>query len=284
LVEASIIILRVFLMMLAVTLVVFGPDHARASTLPVVTAPEAIVIDGWTGAVLFAKSDNVMRAPASTVKIMTALVILRHHVPLNRVVTVGVTAVAYGGSTAGLYAGERMTVWNLLHGMLLPSGNDAAIALSQTLAATPQQFAHLMNLQSQRLHLWHTHYLTPNGFDTPGQVTTAYDLANLTRAAMQSRAFAAIVDTKTWTARAADGRGFHVWQNLNKLLWSSKIVDGVKTGTTPAAGACLVSSAREGGRWLIAVNMGSTAASRFVDGAALLNYGFEVDGAAPSTA
>ena len=270
-------------MSLAIALIVPGPDQARASTLPVITAPEAIVIDGWTGAVLYAKSDNVMRAPASTVKIMTALVVLRHRVPLNRVVSVGATAVAYGGSTAGLYAGERMTVWNLLHGMLLPSGNDAAIALSQTLAATPIQFAHLMNLQAERLHLWHTHYVTPNGFDTPGQVTTAHDLANLTRAAMQSRTFATIVDTKTWTARAADGRGYHVWQSLNKLLWSSKIVDGVKTGTTPAAGACLVSSARKGGKWIIAVNMGSTDASRFLDGAALLNYGFEVDGAAPST-
>lgn len=241
-------------------------------------------MDGWTGAVLYAKNDNVMRAPASTVKIMTALVILRHHVSLSRVVTVGPTAVSYGGSSAGLYAGERMTVWNLLHGMLLPSGNDAAIALSQTLAASPQQFARLMNDQAVRLHLWHTHYLTPNGFDTPGQVTSARDLANLTRAAMQSPTFSAIVGTRTWTARAADGRGFHVWQSLNRLLWSSKIVDGVKTGTTPAAGACLVSSARKGGRWVIAVNMGSTSAARFSDGAALLNYGLEMDGVSPSTA
>jgi serine-type D-Ala-D-Ala carboxypeptidase (penicillin-binding protein 5/6) len=241
-------------------------------------------MDGWTGAVLYSKHANVMRAPASTVKIMTALVILRHQIPLNRVVTVGVTAAGYGGSSAGLYAGERMTVWNLLHGMLLPSGNDAAVALSQTLSATPQGFAQLMNAQAVRLHLWHTHYLSPNGFDLPGQVTTARDLANLTRAAMQLPTFEHIVDTRTWTARAADGRGFHVWQSLNKLLWSSKIVDGVKTGTTPAAGACLVSSARKGGRWVIAVNMGSTSSGRFSDGAALLNYGFEVDGASPSTA
>jgi serine-type D-Ala-D-Ala carboxypeptidase (penicillin-binding protein 5/6) len=267
----------------ALSFVFPATSPARASGLPVVTAPEAIVMDGWTGAVLYAKSANVMRAPASTVKIMTALVILRHQVPMSRVVTVGATAVSYGGSSAGLYAGERMTVWNLLHGMLLPSGNDAAIALSQTLAATPQQFAPLMNAQAVRLHLWHTHYLSPNGFDLPGQVTTARDLANLTRAAMESPAFSAIVDTRTWTARAADGRGFHIWQSLNKLLWTSKIVDGVKTGTTPAAGACLVSSARKGGRWIIAVNMGSTSAGRFSDGAALLNYGFEVDGGSPST-
>jgi D-alanyl-D-alanine carboxypeptidase (penicillin-binding protein 5/6) len=282
-VEVPLIVIRIIVLLAAITLIAPGLDTARASSLPTVTAPEAIVMDGWTGAVLYTKNANVMRAPASTVKIMTALVILRHRVPLTRVVTVGATAVSYRGSTAGLYAGERMTVWNLLHGMLLPSGNDAAVALSQTLAATPLQFAHLMNLQAARLHLWHTHYLTPNGFDTPGQVTTARDLANLTRAAMQSPTFDAIVDTKSWTARAADGRGVHVWQSLNKLLWSSKIVDGVKTGTTPAAGACLVTSARKGGRWVIAVNMGSTEAGRFTDGAALLNYGFAVDSSAPST-
>lgn len=275
---------RILLLVIAFALTLPGASPARAAPTPVVTAPEAIVMDGWTGNVLYSKNANIMRAPASTVKIMTALVILRRHVPLNRVVTVGAIAASYGGSSAGLYAGERMTVWNLLHGMLLPSGNDAAIALSQTLAPSPQQFAHLMNGQAARLHLWHTHYLTPNGFDIPGQVTSARDLASLTRAAMQSPTFSAIVDTKTWTARAADGRGFHIWQSLNKLLWASKIVDGVKTGTTPAAGACLVSSARKGGRWIIAVNMGSSSGGRFSDGAALLNYGFEVDGASPSTA
>lgn len=270
---------------IVVLLGAFLPLPVRAApAIPPVTAVSAEVMDGWTGHVLYSKNAQAQRDPASTVKIMTALVILRHHVSLSRVVTVGPTAVSYGGSSAGLYAGERMTVWNLLHGMLLPSGNDAAIALSQTLAASPQQFARLMNDQAVRLHLWHTHYLTPNGFDTPGQVTSARDLANLTRAAMQSPTFSAIVGTRTWTARAADGRGFHVWQSLNRLLWSSKIVDGVKTGTTPAAGACLVSSARKGGRWVIAVNMGSTSAARFSDGAALLNYGLEMDGVSPSTA
>ncbi len=282
--EACTIAKRILLLVFVLAFVLPGARTARAAVLPFVTAPEAIVMDGWTGAVLYAKNANRMRAPASTVKIMTALVILRHQVPLGRVVTVSATAASYGGSSAGLYAGERMTVWNLLHGMLLPSGNDAAIALSQTLAPTPQQFARLMNAQAVRLHLWHTHYLTPNGFDVPGQVTTARDLANLTRAAMQSLTFSVIVDTRTWTARASDGRGFHVWQSLNRLLWSSKNVDGVKTGTTPAAGACLVSSARKGGRWVIAVNMGSTSTARFSDGASLLDYGFEVDGVSPSTA
>jgi D-alanyl-D-alanine carboxypeptidase (penicillin-binding protein 5/6) len=261
-----------------------GIRAARAFGPPRVNAPEAIVMDGWSGQVLYSRHPDVMRAPASTVKIMTAYVILEHHVPLTRVVTVSQYAASYGGSTAGLYAGEPMTVWNLLHGMLLPSGNDAAIALSEALSPTTQEFAALMNQEAVHLHLWHTHYVTPNGFDLPGQVTTARDLANLTRAAMQLPVFASVVRDKTWVAHSADGRGYHDWQNLNKLLWSSRIVDGVKTGTTPAAGACLVTSAHRGGRWIIEVNMGSTEATRFSDGAALLNYGFQVDGSQPSAA
>ena len=280
--EAAIVLVRIVAILVVVICFASRPT-VDAAVLPRVTAPEAVVMDGWTGAILFAKHADVMRAPASTVKIMTALVLFKHRVPLRRVVSVSALAAAYGGSSAGLYAGERMSVWNLLHGMMLPSGNDAAIALSQTLAATPLQFAGLMNRQAVRLRMWHTHYLTPNGFDVPGQVTTALDLAMLTRAAMQYRAFAQIVDTRLWTAHAADGRGFHTWRSLNQLLWSSRVVDGVKTGTTPAAGACLVSSARKGGRWIIAVNMGSSLADRFTDGAALLNYGFQVDALAPST-
>ncbi len=242
------------------------------------------MINGWTGAVLFSKQADGMRAPASTVKVMTALVILEHHVPLSRIVTVGVLAAEYGGSTAGLYAGETMTVWNLLHGMLLPSGNDAAVALSQTLAPSPEAFAGLMNAEAVHLHLWHTHYSSPNGFDVPGEVTSARDLADLTRVAMQQPVFAEIVRTRTWTARSADGRSVHYWKNLNTLLWTSKVVDGVKTGTTPAAGACLVTSARRGSQWIIAVNLGSSEAARFSDGAQLLDYGFRVDGSLPSTA
>ncbi len=275
------------LVALAVVALVWGwpiaPSVAAQPAAPAITAPAAIVIDGWSGQVLYAKHPDAIRDPASTVKIMTALVILTHHVPMNRIVTVSPLAVEYGGSTANLYVGEQMTVWNLMHGMLLPSGNDAAVALAQSVAQTPARFAGMMNAEARRLHLTRTHYLTPNGFDTSGQVTTARDLAHLTDVAMHFARFARIVRTKYWHARSVDGRTVHVWQNLNQLLWLSKSVDGVKTGTTSGAGACLVSSVRKNGRWIIAVNMGSTEASRFSDGEALLNYGYQLASPLPST-
>lgn len=249
---------------------------------PVVSAPEAIVVDGWSGAILYARNPDVPRYPASTVKVMTALIVLERHIPMKRVVTVSATAAGFGGSTAGLYAGERMTVWNLLHGMLLPSGNDAAIALAETVAGSAPAFVSIMDAEAVRLHLWHTHFLSPNGFDMTGQVTTARDLAALTRIAMQQPRFARIVRTRSWTVHSAGGTVLHHWNNLNRLLWMSRAVDGVKTGTTPGAGACLISSARSGGKWVIEVNLGSSQASRFSDGLALLTYGLQRASGLPS--
>jgi len=253
-------------------LVTIVPAQARGSG-PTVSAPDAIVVDGWTGGVLFAKHPDSLHDPASTVKIMTALIVLERHIPLRRVVTISWLASSSGGSTAGLFAGEQMTVRNLLYGMLLPSGNDAAVALSEAVGGTVARFIELMNREALRLHMRHTHYVTPDGFDTSGQVTTARDLAILTRAAMQWPVFVRVVRTRFWSAWDAYHRLYHRWENLNKLLWQSRAVDGVKTGTTPGAGACLVSSARKDRRWVIAVNLGSAVPSRFSDGAALLDYG-----------
>jgi D-alanyl-D-alanine carboxypeptidase (penicillin-binding protein 5/6) len=267
---------------LLLVLVSLSPARARAAE-PQLTASAAIVVDAWSGAVLYARHPDAERYPASTVKVMTALVALRSHVALKRVVTVSALAAGYGGSTAGLYAGERMTLWDLLHGMLLPSGNDAAIAVSQAVGGTTSRFVAMMNAEAIRLHLWHTHYLSPNGFDMNGQVTTPRDLAALARVAMEDPTFRKIVRARSWTVRSATGQIVHHWYNLNHLLWSSSSVDGVKTGTTPGAGACLVSSARRDGRWVIEVNMGSSESSRFPDGMALLNYGFQHASTLPST-
>jgi serine-type D-Ala-D-Ala carboxypeptidase (penicillin-binding protein 5/6) len=276
--------MRRLALILALVVAFWSGGQARAATpVPWISAPEGIVIDGWTGGVLYAKNANVVREPASTVKIMTALVVLRHRIPLDRVVTVSPLAASYGGSTAYLYAGERLTVRNLLYGALLPSGNDAAVALAQTVTPYLATFVGLMNAQAARLGLRHTHYLTPNGFDTYGQVTTARDLALLARAAMRWHVFDTIVATRVWVARSADGRTVHRWTNLNTLLWRDGAVNGVKTGTTTGAGACLVSSAQKSGKWILEVNMGSTEASRFADGASLLRYGFAVDSSLPST-
>lgn len=240
-----------------------------------VTAPEAAVIDGWDGTVLYSKNAEVERYPASTVKIMTALVVLNSGIPMNRVVTVSSFAAGIGGSTAGLWAGERMSVWNLLHAMMMPSGNDAAIALSEAVSNTEASFVVRMNTEAKRLHLFHTHYLSANGFDTPGQFTTAHDLADLTRVAMSHPRFEKVVRTRSWTVRAPGGIVLHHWTNLNRLLWQSRDVDGVKTGTTLGAGACLVSSERRDGKWVIEVNLGSLETTRFSDGFSLLQYGLD---------
>ncbi len=274
--------LRVIVLMCTVLGVLWPPSVRAAPVEPVVAAPEAIVMDGWTGQVLWSRRADVPRYPGSTIKIMTALLILERHVPLSRVVTVSAFAASYGGSTAGLYPGERLTVWDLLHGMLLPSGNDAAVAVAQIIAPSIPAFSAIMNRRARRLRMWHTHYLSANGFDQLGQVSSARDLAIVARFAMRFRAFRRIVRTRVWRAPSNGGPITHVWYNTNQLLGASSAVDGVKTGTTPGAGACLVSSARKDGRWIIAVNMDSPEALRFADGAALLNYGFLAEGSMPS--
>jgi D-alanyl-D-alanine carboxypeptidase (penicillin-binding protein 5/6) len=277
---------RVLALLIALLLLVAIPRSPvtahGASALPRVSAPADIVIDGWSGDALYAHNADVYRDPASTVKIMTVLVTLQHHIPMSRIETVSAQAATIGGSTAALYTGERISERNLLYGALLPSGNDAAVALAQSVTPNMSAFIGMMNAEALRLHMYHTHYLTPNGYDVYGQVTTARDLAQLARAAMHWARFARVVSTKVWTARDANGVVAHTWTNLNQLLWRNVAVDGVKTGTTPGAGACLVSSARRGGRWVIEVNLGSSEATRFIDGASLLHYGFAVDENTPS--
>lgn len=272
---------RVVSLAILLSLILAAPFTPARAAGPAVSAPEGIVMDGWTGQVLWARRPNIPRYPASTVKIMTALIVLRSRIPLQTMVTVSPIAVSYRGSTAGLYVGERITVWNLLHGMMLPSGNDAAAQLAETVGHTIPAFVARMNVMAHRLGLRHTHYLSPNGFDQWGQVTTPRDLARLAAIAMHNTVFARIVRTRSWTVRVR-GVVIHHWLNLNQLLWASKEVDGVKTGTTPGAGACLVVSLRSGKRWIIVVLMGDSEPARFPDGWALLRYGLSVDPGLPS--
>lgn len=279
--SASPVTLMRFLALLVLVALASFPSPVSAQPAPPsISASDAIVVDGWSGQVLWSKNPDAVHDPASTVKLMTALVVLKH-LSLQHVVTVGPDAVAIGGSTAGLILGERITVRNLLHGMLMPSGNDAAVALAEAVAGSVPHFAALMNAEAVRLHLNHTHYLSANGYDMRGQVTSAADLAHLARIDMHFSAFQQVVNAKWWTGVSVDGRFTHHWSNTNRLLWDSRWVDGVKTGTTPGAGACLVASVREGSVWIIEVNLGSSEPARFRDGARLLNYGLAVDPSAP---
>ncbi len=213
-----------------------------------VSAQSAILIDGQTGRVLYEKQADKQSLIASTTKIMTALVICEHTNVLDRV-RITQEAVGIEGSSMYLKAGEILTVQDLLYGLMLHSGNDAAIALAIYCGGTVEGFAELMNDKAQRLGLHNTHFVNPNGLDSPGHYSTARDMAVLAGYAMQNPIFAKTVSTKTITI------GNRSLRNHNKLLWLLDGADGVKTGFTKAAGRILVSSCTREGRRLIAVTM-----------------------------
>lgn len=253
------------------------PSHASALPAgPMLSARSAFLLDDSTGRALYAYHADILRYPASTAKMMTALVALQR-LKLGAILTVPPGAVTTPDETsAGLAAGERMTVRNLLYGLLLPSGNDAAITLAVAISGSTLSFSNLMNAQARRLHLWHTHFLGATGLDSAGQYSTARDLAWLGHAVLRQPLLRSIVATRTYRAASVDGRFVHSWTNLNRLLSSYAGSVGIKTGTTPLAGANLVGAATRRNRRIIAVIMGSTVNTRYSDATKLLDYGWRL--------
>ncbi|MBO8126837.1 MAG: D-alanyl-D-alanine carboxypeptidase [Firmicutes bacterium] len=248
------------------------PDLSAYSSIQV-TADAAILIDASTGTVLYAKNAHQKRPPASTTKIMTAILALELG-DLEEVVKVGRSATGVGGSQIWLEPNEELTLYQLLQGMMLKSGNDAAVAIAQHIAGSVKNFCALMNKRAKELGAFNTVFSNPNGLPekTKPHYSTAYDLAMMARRGMQIPVFREIVRTKYEQIPWGD----HDWQrrlkNTNRLLWYFEGADGVKTGTTRAAGNCLVASATRGGFQLIAVVLHSN--NRWRDAAALLEYGF----------
>jgi D-alanyl-D-alanine carboxypeptidase len=235
--------------------------------LPVraLSAQKAIVLDGTTGRVLYEKDADSRSLIASTTKIMTALVVCEQSNVLDRV-KISKEAVGIEGSSMYLKEGEILTVQELLYGLMLHSGNDAAVALAIWCAGTTEGFAELMNDKARSLGMTGSHFVNPNGLDAPDHYSTARDLAILTSYAMENPIFAKTVSTRTVTI---GGRSL---RNHNKLLWQVEGVDGVKTGYTKAAGRILVSSAVRQGRRLVAVTIND--GNDWADHAALYEEGF----------
>ncbi|MBR2937532.1 MAG: D-alanyl-D-alanine carboxypeptidase [Oscillospiraceae bacterium] len=223
---------------------------AAALALPckAVSAQNAILMDAQTGRVLYEKNADKQSLIASTTKIMTALVVCEQTNVLDRV-RVPQEAVGIEGSSMYLKAGEILTVQDLLYGLMLHSGNDAAVALAIYCGGTVEGFAELMNDKAHCLGMHNTHFVNPNGLDSPGHYSTARDMAILAAYAMENPIFFKTVSTKTVTV------GDRNLRNHNKLLWLLEGADGVKTGFTKAAGRILVSSCKRQGRRLIAVTM-----------------------------
>ena len=240
--------------------VLFLPGKAMA-----LSAEKAILLDAVTGRVIFEKNGDQQSLIASTTKIMTALVVCEQCNVLDRM-RIPKEAVGIEGSSMYLKEGEVLTIQELLYGLMMSSGNDAAVALAIYCGGTVEGFAELMNDKARVLGLDGTHFTNPHGLDSPGHYSTARDLATLAAYAMQNPIFYKTVSAKTVTI------GERCLRNHNKLLWQVEGADGVKTGFTKAAGRILVSSATREGRRLIAVTI--NAPDDWHDHAALMEDGF----------
>lgn len=230
-----------------------------------VSAQKAILMDAQTGRVLYEKNADDRSLIASTTKIMTALVVCEHCNVLDRM-KIPKEAVGIEGSSMYLKEGETLSIQELLYGLMLRSGNDAAAALAIYCGGTVEGFAAMMNDKARVLGLAQTHFENPHGLDSTHHYSTARDLAVLTAYAMKNPIFYQTVSTKSVTV------GSRTMQNHNKLLWRVEGADGVKTGYTKAAGRILVSSATRDGRRLICVTIND--GNDWVDHSTLLEKGF----------
>ena len=232
---------------------------------PSVSARHAILLDGTTGRVLYEKDCHSAALIASTTKIMTGLLIAEA-CDLDAKICVPAEAVGVEGSSVHLKENELLSVRTLLYGLMLHSGNDAAVALAMHAAGSVEGFAQKMNLRAEELGLKDTHYANPHGLDEEGHYSSAYDLGRLTAAAMENDVFRQVVSTKTITL---EDRTF---TNHNKMLWRYEGAVGVKTGYTMSAGRVLVSAAERDGRRLICVTIYDK--NDWIDHARLLDFGF----------
>lgn len=242
-----------------------------AAAFPDITARAAIVIDYSTGKILYQKNAYERRPPASTTKIMTAIVALERGT-LKKLITVSDKASRVGGSSIWLAPGESHSLEDLLYGLLLSSGNDASVAVAEGLAGSEKKFALWMTQKAHALGARNSEFKNCTGLPEEGHLTTAYDLAVITRYALRNPVFGGMVKTRKKMIKWPRHKWERVMYNHNKLLWRYEFADGVKTGYTRQAGKCLVSSATRDSQRLIVVVLNSKDTYR--DSEKLLNYGF----------
>lgn len=241
--------------------------------VPEVSAQSAILIDVDSQVVVFQKNPNEKLLPASTAKIMTALVALENY-DQNSVLTAWESLIDQSTDAAlmRLKTGDRVSVKNLLYGLLLNSGADAAETLSQNFPGGRKAFIQEMNKRAVDLHLNNTRFVNETGLDEKGQYTTVLDLARLSTFAMNNSLFRKIVSTSEYFATNFNGEKKYYLKNINNLLGVVWGMDGIKTGYTQEAGECLVATAQRNGRRLLSVVLKSQ--NRFLETQNLLEWGF----------
>lgn len=240
-----------------------------------VTAPAALLMDAGTGKVLYEKNPHEIRVCASITKVMTLLLVMEAvdsgKIKMNDMVTASAHAASMGGSDIWLEPGETMTVDEMIKATTVASANDAAVALAEHISGSEEVFVDEMNRKTQKLGMKDTVFKNCNGLDEDGHVTSAYDVAIMSRELMKHKTI--FNYTSIWIDYLRNGKTQLV--NTNKLLKGYKGITGLKTGTTSKAGSCISATAERDGLNLIAVVLGSaTGKDRFRDAAKILNHGF----------
>ena len=239
-------------------------------TEPSINSRAAIVLDRNSGIILYGKNENEKRKMASTTKIMTAIVVIEN-ANLESIVTISQKAAGTGGSRLGLHTNDKVSVKDLLYGLLLCSGNDAAVALAEFVGRDLPGFSNLMNNKVSELGLTSTNFVTPHGLDNESHYTTAYELAKITDYALKNETFRNIVGTKNHTITI--NKYSKSLSNTNELLGNFEGVYGVKTGFTNGANRCLVTAIKRNNMDLICIVLGAdTKKDRTRDSVNLINY------------
>ena len=242
------------------------------NTIPSINSRAAVIIDRNSKTIIYGKNENNRKAMASTTKIMTAVVVIEN-TNLNTIVEISKKAAGTGGSRLKLKAGDKISINDLLYGLMLRSGNDAAVALAEFVGGSIEGFANLMNKKANELNMFNTHFVTPHGLDNTDHYTTAYELAILTDYALKNDIFSKIVNTKETTISI--NKQTRTISNTNELLGNLNGVYGVKTGFTNGAGRCLVTSIKRNNMDIICVVLGAdTKKDRTRDSIKLIEYTF----------
>jgi D-alanyl-D-alanine carboxypeptidase (penicillin-binding protein 5/6) len=249
--------------------------QARAAEIKI-AGRAAVLMEARAGRILWQRNPELSLAPASTTKILTALLVLERS-QTSDIVTVPMEATRATGGSVRLAAGERLPVEQLLYGMMLGSANDAAMALASHAGGSAARFVKLMNERARSLGALRSSFQNPTGLPQKGHVTTARDLAFLTRAALANTNFRRIVAARSYPWQSARWQG--ELKNSNLLLENYPGAIGVKTGQTTEAGFCLVAAAAHGADGFIAVILKSSEKSAWQDARTLLDHGFTTAGA-----
>lgn len=281
---------RQFIVALIVVCMLFSGtgSAAAAGEPPEIIAPAGILIDAETGTILYEKNIHEQHYPASTTKMLTAILALEN-LNLTDKVPIDEEISFTGGSRIYLLEGEDITVEEVMYGMMLESANDAAVAFGKMISGTTAEFTALMNRKAAELGATDSNFVNPNGLHDPAHLSTVYDLAMIAKYCMQNEKFREFVSTYQHTVNATNLQEARYFYNTNRLLYDNEHtvqvngvtrgckydgVTGIKTGWTSDAGGCLAAAAERDGTEFIAVVMGSTDMGRFADCIALLDYGF----------